>query len=264
MFHDFRRPTPWLPVILILVVPVLAIILAGTAFWGGWFMAGNRTPTPTSPAVTLGDTRHDPAAPVQPQPDQQAGAIRSGEAPVYANWYRFTATRAEVVLEFGMTGRSEEARETVRPSHRLAMVPYTAKRFLNAAQYAVQRHERFFGPLVMDAREPPGGAAKPGDETKAPPPEGAGRRNALSAYTNWYRVTGTPEELILEFGLNPQMGQVQAEPIRIEYCLVLNFDTANRLILALEDTINRYEKKHGVLELDIQKRLRADAPKEGR
>src|SRR5262245_29333491 len=29
-----------------------------------------------------------------------------------------------------------------------------------------------------------------------------------SAYTNWYRVTGTPEELILDFGLNPQMGQM--------------------------------------------------------
>lgn len=47
-----------------------------------------------------------------------------------------------------------------------------------------------------------------------------------SSYTNWYRVTGTPEELILDFGLNPQMGQVPTETIKLTQRLVMNFYTA--------------------------------------
>src|SRR5262245_58799010 len=54
-----------------------------------------------------------------------------------------------------------------------------------------------------------------------------------STYTNWYRVTGTPEELILDFGLNPQMGQAPTEAIKLTHRLVMNFYTAKRLLNAL-------------------------------
>jgi hypothetical protein len=77
-----------------------------------------------------------------------------------------------------------------------------------------------------------------------------------SAYTNWYRVTGTPEELILDFGLNPQMGQVPTEPIKLTNRVILNFWTAKRLLSALTFAVQRHEQFFGVLEVDVQKRVR--------
>ena len=78
----------------------------------------------------------------------------------------------------------------------------------------------------------------------------------VSTYTNWYRVTGTPEELVIDFGLNPQMGQVPTEPIKLTTRLVMNFYTAKRLLNALQFAVQRHESFFGVLEVDVQKRVR--------
>ena len=78
----------------------------------------------------------------------------------------------------------------------------------------------------------------------------------LSTYTNWYRVTGTPEELVIDFGLNPQMGQVPTEPIKLSTRLVMNFYTAKRLLNALQVAVQRHESFFGVVEVDVQKRVR--------
>lgn len=78
----------------------------------------------------------------------------------------------------------------------------------------------------------------------------------VSAYTNWYRVTGTPEELVLDFGLNPQMGQMPTEPIKLNTRLVMNFYTAKRLLGALQFAVQRHESFFGVVEVDVQKRVR--------
>jgi hypothetical protein len=77
-----------------------------------------------------------------------------------------------------------------------------------------------------------------------------------STYTNWYRVTGTPEELVIDFGLNPQMGQVPTEPIKLTSRLVMNFYTAKRLLNALQFAVQRHESFFGVVEVDVQKRVR--------
>ncbi|HKI34590.1 MAG TPA: DUF3467 domain-containing protein [Gemmataceae bacterium] len=78
----------------------------------------------------------------------------------------------------------------------------------------------------------------------------------LSTYTNWYRVTGTPEELVIDFGLNPQMGQAPSEPIKLSTRLVMNFYTAKRLLNALQFAVQRHESFFGVVEVDVQKRVR--------
>jgi hypothetical protein len=78
-----------------------------------------------------------------------------------------------------------------------------------------------------------------------------------TAYANWYRVTGTAEELILDFGLTPQLGQAASEPIRISQRLVVNFYTAKRLLAHLHYAVQRHESVFGPLETDIQKRVRA-------
>jgi hypothetical protein len=77
-----------------------------------------------------------------------------------------------------------------------------------------------------------------------------------SSYTNWYRVTGTPEELIIDFGLNPQMGQIPTEAIKLTQRLVMNFFTAKRLMGALQFAVQRHESFFGVLEVDVGKRVR--------
>ena len=81
-----------------------------------------------------------------------------------------------------------------------------------------------------------------------------------TAYTNWYRVTGTPEELILDFGLNPQMGQAPTEAIKLSHRVVMNFYTAKRLLNALHFAVSRHESFFGALEVDIQRRLRGQPP----
>ncbi len=76
---------------------------------------------------------------------------------------------------------------------------------------------------------------------------------AISSYANFCRVTGTPEELIVDFGLNPQPIGVPSEPVIITQRIVTNYYTAKRMLHALQLTIQRHEEAFGVLETDIQK-----------
>ena len=78
-----------------------------------------------------------------------------------------------------------------------------------------------------------------------------------ASYSNFCRVTGTPEELIIDFGLNPQPFGVPTEPIPVTQRIVTNFYTAKRMLQALHLTIQRHEATFGVLETDVQKRVTA-------
>src|SRR5262245_3607866 len=81
--------------------------------------------------------------------------------------------------------------------------------------------------------------------------------NLSAAYANFFRVTGTPEELVLDFGLNTQqMTPAGPEAVKLSHRLVLSFYTAKRLLGALQWAVNRYENNFGVLETDFQKRVR--------
>jgi hypothetical protein len=79
---------------------------------------------------------------------------------------------------------------------------------------------------------------------------------AVALYANFCRVTGTPEELIIDFGLNPQPFGVPTAPIAVTQRIVSNFFTAKRMLHALQLTIQRHEATFGVLETDVQKRVR--------
>ena len=87
---------------------------------------------------------------------------------------------------------------------------------------------------------------------------------ALALYANFCRVTGTPEELIIDFGLNPQPFGLPAHPIPVTQRIITNFFTAKRMLHALNLTIQRHEATFGVLETDVQKRVRSGAPGEAR
>jgi hypothetical protein len=77
----------------------------------------------------------------------------------------------------------------------------------------------------------------------------------LATYSNFCRVTGTPEELIIDFGLNPQPFGMPDHPVPVTQRIVTNFYTAKRMLQALHLTVQRHEATFGVLETDVQKRV---------
>jgi len=112
-------------------------------------------------------------------------------------------------------------------------------------------------------------AAKQSGEPEVPAAEGTAENRqqqqqqiqvddsrALAGYANFCRVTGTPEEVILDLGLNAQPVGVPTGPVNITHRLILNYYTAKRLLGALHMTIQRHEAAFGVLEIDVQKRVR--------
>ena len=82
---------------------------------------------------------------------------------------------------------------------------------------------------------------------------------AVTSYANFCRVTGTPEELIVDFGLNSQPMGAPSQPLVITQRLVVNFYTAKRLLAALQISVQRHEGAFGVLETDVQKRVQPSA-----
>jgi hypothetical protein len=76
-------------------------------------------------------------------------------------------------------------------------------------------------------------------------------------YTNFARVTGSPEELILDFGLNtaPVGDPASPVPVKIDQRLVMNYYTAMRLWYTLGQSLKRHETNFGKIEVDIAKRL---------
>jgi hypothetical protein len=83
---------------------------------------------------------------------------------------------------------------------------------------------------------------------------------AIANYANFCRVTGSPEELIVDFGLNPQPVGVPKDPIHVTQRVIMNFYTAKRLLAALQMSVQRHEAVFGMLETDIQKRLKVQQP----
>ncbi len=82
------------------------------------------------------------------------------------------------------------------------------------------------------------------DDSKAP-----------AYYANFCRVTGTPEELILDFALNSQPMGVSADALVVGQRCVVNFFTAKRLLQALKMSLQRHEAMFGVLETNVQTRV---------
>ena len=99
---------------------------------------------------------------------------------------------------------------------------------------------------------------QPGDspQQQVPPQFKFDDSKVTATYANFCRVTGTPEEIIIDFGLNPQPIATPTQPIVVNDRIVMNFYTAKRMLIALQTTIMRHEQAFGVLEVDVQKRLK--------
>ncbi|MGQ9574534.1 MAG: DUF3467 domain-containing protein [Thermoguttaceae bacterium] len=78
----------------------------------------------------------------------------------------------------------------------------------------------------------------------------------VASYANFCRVTGTPEEVILDFALNSQPLEATTQPVLISQRIILNPYTAKRLLYALQMSVERHEATFGALETNVARRLR--------
>ena len=105
------------------------------------------------------------------------------------------------------------------------------------------------------------------EETQAPAPVQQPQQmqvevddtHVTASYANFCRVTGSPEELIIDFGLNPQPVGMPKNPISVTQRCIVNYYTAKRMLHALQLTVQRHEATFGVLETDVQKRVMPSA-----
>ena len=103
---------------------------------------------------------------------------------------------------------------------------------------------------------PPAGSADPQSEaTQQRAQVKLDDSRAVACYANFCRVTGTPEEVILDFGLNPQPFGMPTEAVMVTQRIITNLYTAKRMLHALQLTVQRHEAAFGVLETDVQKRV---------
>ena len=105
-------------------------------------------------------------------------------------------------------------------------------------------------------KEAPEGAAAQQQQQPARQQVQVEDKGVSALYANFCRVTGSPEELIIDFGLNPQPHMVPTDPIQVSQRVIVNFYTAKRLLAALQLSVQRHEAIFGVLETDVQKRLK--------
>ena len=82
-------------------------------------------------------------------------------------------------------------------------------------------------------------------------------------YANLCRVTSTPEEIIMDFAINPNaFGKVLDEPLRLNHRIIMNYHAAKRVAIILNETIRRHESAYGQIELDPRKRVQSPAAEE--
>lgn len=81
--------------------------------------------------------------------------------------------------------------------------------------------------------------------------------HTVASYANFCRVSSTPEELILDLGLNPNPFAQGNVTIHVGQRIIMNHFTAKRLLQALAVTLQRHEQAFGTLETDVMRRLRS-------
>ena len=102
-------------------------------------------------------------------------------------------------------------------------------------------------------------AAKPETQAAEQPPQtklNIDDSKVIACYANFCRVSSTPEEMILDLGLNPQPMGVGEMTICVSQRIIMNHYTAKRLLSALSMALQRHEQAFGVLETDVRKRVK--------
>ncbi len=160
---------------------------------------------------------------------------------VFANATRVVPANRQVVFDFALRPlASDDGPAIAISSVRIYVSYFTAKRMRKALVMSIRHHEDTFGPVGRD--EPV--------EIKTTPDVAS-----HASYANSVRITGSPEELVMDLGLNPMPVGNSVKPIAASHTLIVDFQTGNTLLNQLSKTLEQYEAKHGLIEMDIQKRV---------
>ena len=79
---------------------------------------------------------------------------------------------------------------------------------------------------------------------------------STARYANFCRLSGTPEELLIDFGLNSHPMANTPQEVMATQRVVAGWHTAKRLLHVLQQSVARHEAMFGVVEIDVQKRVR--------
>jgi hypothetical protein len=110
---------------------------------------------------------------------------------------------------------------------------------------------------MADEQEPQSGAMVPVPPQPPPVRLEMTAQGMTTTYANFFRVAGTFEELLLDFGFHSGLVVgTQTEPAKITHRMVMTFPTAKRLLGALQAAVQRHEQTFGPVETDPQKRVR--------
>jgi len=78
---------------------------------------------------------------------------------------------------------------------------------------------------------------------------------AAVCYANFCRVSRSPEEIILDVGLNPHPGGGVPSKVTVAQRIVMNPYTAKRLLGALNVALRQHEQTFGEVQVDVRKRI---------
>ncbi len=78
-----------------------------------------------------------------------------------------------------------------------------------------------------------------------------------TSYANVVGIAANINEVYLTFGLNTDpYNPAPTEAVKLDNRVIMTPDAAKRLCLNLNATLAAYEQRFGVIELDLQKRIR--------
>jgi hypothetical protein len=80
--------------------------------------------------------------------------------------------------------------------------------------------------------------------------------DVTACYSNFCRVSSTPEELILDLGLNTTPFASGDITVPVSQRIIMNHITAKRMLGLLSATLQRHEQAFGVVETDVRRRVR--------
>ena len=101
-----------------------------------------------------------------------------------------------------------------------------------------------------------------GEETQTPQnqrtPIQVDSSSMKTSYANVVGIAANINELYLTFGVNSDpYNPTPTEPVKLDNRVILTPDAAKRLCLNLNATLAAFEQRFGVIELDLQKRIKA-------
>ena len=100
------------------------------------------------------------------------------------------------------------------------------------------------------------------EETQAQPQQQAPQvqvdtKSLQTSYANVVGIAANINEVYLTFGVNTDpYNPAPTEPVKLDNRVIMTPDAAKRLCLNLNATLAAYEQRFGVIELDLQKRIR--------